>query len=42
MSDIIRLTAAELADKLAAREISSVEATQAHLDRIANDRVAER
>lgn len=35
MSDIIRLTAAELADKLASREISSVEATQAHLDRIA-------
>lgn len=35
MSDIIRLTAAELADKLAAREVSSVEATQAHLDRIA-------
>ena len=35
MSDIIRLTAAELAAKLQAREISSVEATQAHLDRIA-------
>ena len=35
MSDIIRLTAAELGEKLAAREISSVEATQAHLDRIA-------
>ena len=35
MSDIIRLTAAELADKLAAGEVSSVEATQAHLDRIA-------
>jgi len=35
VSDIIRLTAAELADKLAAGEVSSVEATQAHLDRIA-------
>ncbi|MBT2485764.1 MULTISPECIES: Asp-tRNA(Asn)/Glu-tRNA(Gln) amidotransferase subunit GatA [unclassified Microbacterium] len=35
MSDIIRLTAADLAEKLATREISSVEATQAHLDRIA-------
>ncbi|WP_203135318.1 Asp-tRNA(Asn)/Glu-tRNA(Gln) amidotransferase subunit GatA [Microbacterium sp. JZ31] len=35
MTDITRLSAAELADKLAAREISSVEATQAHLDRIA-------
>ena len=35
MSDIIRLTAAELADKLAVGEVSSVEATQAHLDRIA-------
>ncbi|MDT0157092.1 Asp-tRNA(Asn)/Glu-tRNA(Gln) amidotransferase subunit GatA [Microbacterium sp. ARD32] len=35
MSEIIRLTAAELSEKLAAREISSVEATQAHLDRIA-------
>lgn len=35
MSDIIRMTAAELADKLASREISSVEATRAHLDRIA-------
>ncbi|WP_324011371.1 Asp-tRNA(Asn)/Glu-tRNA(Gln) amidotransferase subunit GatA [Microbacterium sp. JZ37] len=35
MSDIIRLTAADLAEKLAAGEISSVEATQAHLDRIA-------
>ena len=34
MSDIIRLTAAELADKLTAGEISSREATQAHLDRI--------
>ncbi|WP_298864479.1 Asp-tRNA(Asn)/Glu-tRNA(Gln) amidotransferase subunit GatA [uncultured Microbacterium sp.] len=35
MSDIIRLTAAELGEKLATGEISSVEATQAHLDRIA-------
>ena len=35
MSDIIRLTAAELSAKLSAGEVSSVEATQAHLDRIA-------
>jgi aspartyl-tRNA(Asn)/glutamyl-tRNA(Gln) amidotransferase subunit A len=35
VSDIIRLNAADLADKLAAGEISSREATQAHLDRIA-------
>ncbi|UWF78647.1 Asp-tRNA(Asn)/Glu-tRNA(Gln) amidotransferase subunit GatA [Microbacterium neungamense] len=35
MSDIIRLSAADLADRLTAGEISSVEATQAHLDRIA-------
>ena len=35
MSDLIRLTAAELSDKLRAGEVSSVEATQAHLDRIA-------
>ena len=35
MSDITRMTAAELAAKLDSREISSVEATQAHLDRIA-------
>ena len=35
MSDIIRWTAAELADKLAGGEVSSREATQAHLDRIA-------
>ncbi|MET0480092.1 MAG: amidase, partial [Mycetocola sp.] len=34
MSDIIRLTAASLAEKLQNREISAVEATQAHLDRI--------
>jgi aspartyl-tRNA(Asn)/glutamyl-tRNA(Gln) amidotransferase subunit A len=34
VSDIIRLTAAGLAEKLQAREISAVEATQAHLDRI--------
>lgn len=35
MSDIIRWTAAELAEKLTAGEVSSREATQAHLDRIA-------
>lgn len=35
MSDIIRWNAAELADKLATGEVSSREATQAHLDRIA-------
>ncbi|GAA4171315.1 Asp-tRNA(Asn)/Glu-tRNA(Gln) amidotransferase subunit GatA [Gryllotalpicola koreensis] len=35
MPELITLTAAELASKLAAREISSAEATQAHLDRIA-------
>jgi len=35
LSDIIRLTAAELGERIAAGEISSVEATQAHLDRIA-------
>jgi aspartyl-tRNA(Asn)/glutamyl-tRNA(Gln) amidotransferase subunit A len=35
VSDIIRLSAAALADRLAAGDISSVEATQAHLDRIA-------
>jgi aspartyl-tRNA(Asn)/glutamyl-tRNA(Gln) amidotransferase subunit A len=35
VSDLIRLTAAELAEKLSTREVSSVEATQAHLDRIA-------
>jgi len=35
MSDLTRLTAAELADRLTAREVTSVEATQAHLDRIA-------
>lgn len=34
MSDIIRWTAAELAEKLTAGEVSSREATQAHLDRI--------
>ncbi|AHI00790.1 Asp-tRNA(Asn)/Glu-tRNA(Gln) amidotransferase subunit GatA [Kutzneria albida] len=34
MSDLIRQTAAELAAKIAAREVSSVEVTQAHLDRI--------
>ena len=35
MSDLIRLTAADLAAKLTSGEVSSVEATQAHLDRIA-------
>jgi len=35
VSDLTRLTAADLAGKLAAGEVSSVEATQAHLDRIA-------
>jgi aspartyl-tRNA(Asn)/glutamyl-tRNA(Gln) amidotransferase subunit A len=34
MSDLTRLTAAELADRLTAGEVSSVEATRAHLDRI--------
>jgi len=36
MTDLIRLSAADLADKLASGEVSSVEATQAHLDRIAD------
>lgn len=35
MSDLIRLTAADLSAKLRSGEVSSVEATQAHLDRIA-------
>jgi aspartyl-tRNA(Asn)/glutamyl-tRNA(Gln) amidotransferase subunit A len=35
MSDIIRQSAASLAERLAAGELSSVEVTQAHLDRIA-------
>lgn len=35
MSDITRLTAAELAQKLQAGDITSEQATQAHLDRIA-------
>ena len=35
MSDLIRLTAVEQAELLAAREVSSVELTKAHLDRIA-------
>ena len=34
-SDLTRLTAADLAARLAAGEVSSVEATRAHLDRIA-------
>ena len=35
MTDIITLSAAALAEKLASGELSSVDATQAHLDRIA-------
>jgi aspartyl-tRNA(Asn)/glutamyl-tRNA(Gln) amidotransferase subunit A len=35
VSDLIRLSAAELGAKLASGEVSSVEATRAHLDRIA-------
>ncbi|MBO0921707.1 Asp-tRNA(Asn)/Glu-tRNA(Gln) amidotransferase subunit GatA [Cellulomonas sp. zg-ZUI222] len=35
MTDLTRMTAAELADRLTAREVTSVEVTQAHLDRIA-------
>ncbi len=35
MSDLTRLSAAALADKLTTGEVSSVEATRAHLDRIA-------
>jgi aspartyl-tRNA(Asn)/glutamyl-tRNA(Gln) amidotransferase subunit A len=35
VSDIIRMTAADLAGRLAAGEVSSVEATKAHLERIA-------
>ncbi|GAA3210034.1 Asp-tRNA(Asn)/Glu-tRNA(Gln) amidotransferase subunit GatA [Microbacterium terregens] len=35
MTDLTRLSAADLAGRLATREVSSVEATQAHLDRIA-------
>ncbi|MDQ0376839.1 Asp-tRNA(Asn)/Glu-tRNA(Gln) amidotransferase subunit GatA [Amycolatopsis thermophila] len=34
MTDLTRLSAAELADKIHAREVSSEEVTQAHLDRI--------
>lgn len=36
MSDLIRSSAADLAARLAAGEVSSVEVTQAHLDRIAS------
>ena len=36
MSVIVRSTAAELAARIAARELSAVEVTQAHLDRIAD------
>jgi aspartyl-tRNA(Asn)/glutamyl-tRNA(Gln) amidotransferase subunit A len=35
MTDLTRLSASDLAAKLASKEVSSVEATQAHLDRIA-------
>lgn len=35
MSELTRLTAADIAAKIQAREVSSVEVTQAHLDRIA-------
>ena len=35
MSELISLSAAEISDKLAAKEVSAVEATQAHLNRIA-------
>jgi len=35
MTDLTRISAADLAAKLASKEVSSVEATQAHLDRIA-------
>ena len=35
MSDLTRLSAAELAAKIHSREVSAVEVAQAHLDRIA-------
>ncbi|WP_370943851.1 Asp-tRNA(Asn)/Glu-tRNA(Gln) amidotransferase subunit GatA [Amycolatopsis sp. cg5] len=35
MTDLIKLTAAELAEKVQKREVSAVEVAQAHLDRIA-------
>ena len=35
MSELISLTAAELSEKLSSKEVSAVEVTQAHLDRIA-------
>jgi aspartyl-tRNA(Asn)/glutamyl-tRNA(Gln) amidotransferase subunit A len=35
MSDLVRLSAVELATRIAAREVSAVEVAQAHLDRIA-------
>ncbi|MEJ3655610.1 Asp-tRNA(Asn)/Glu-tRNA(Gln) amidotransferase subunit GatA [Actinomycetes bacterium KLBMP 9759] len=35
MNDLIRLNASELAEKIHSREVSAVEVTQAHLDRIA-------
>ncbi|ONI70260.1 aspartyl/glutamyl-tRNA amidotransferase subunit A [Actinosynnema sp. ALI-1.44] len=36
MSELTRMTAAELAAKIQAKEVSAVEVTQAHLDRIAD------
>ena len=35
MGDLTRFSAAQLSEKLQAREVSSVEVTRAHLDRIA-------
>ena len=34
MNEILKLTVSELSEKLASRELSSVELTQAYLDRI--------
>ena len=34
MTDLTRLSASDLAERLAAREVSSEEAVRAHLDRI--------
>ena len=34
MNELLTLTAAELGERIAARQISSEEVTQAHLDRI--------
>ena len=40
-SDLFRLTAADLAERIAARDVSAVDVAQAHLDRVAaiDDRV---